>query len=306
MKRMIGCILGCWILFHPNVQAGEIERIQAKGEISVSLNRGTPPFCMEVKGELTGVDVDLARLLANYLGVKTKFVLPDAYEEHIPRLLAGETDIIIAAMTRTPDRGLRVNFTDPYFEVSQAALVRRERISRDAQSYFDLVDIKGIKVGVKQHTTIENFAKELFPSNTIIMYPSHAEAVDGLFKGHVDATVHDSPFVRVWQKTHPELSSKIKSLLSPTTQEQYGFAIRKGDSDFLQWLNLFISQVQTDGTMKLLNHRYLVEMTWIGVPPTKEIAMSKAQLLRNQYLAKKQKMLERQRREAMKTEGAPY
>src|SRR5512143_1103265 len=102
-----------------------MQRILEKGEITVSLNRGSPPFCMEVKGELTGLDVDLARLMADSLGVRLKFIFPDRYEEHIPKLLAGEADIIIAAMTRTPARGLRVNFTEPYFEVSQAALVRR-------------------------------------------------------------------------------------------------------------------------------------------------------------------------------------
>lgn len=304
--RMIGWVLGCWLLVCPGLQAGEIEQIQAKGELVVSLNRGTPPFCMEVKGELTGLDVDLARLLADYLGVKPKFLLPDAYEEHIPRLLAGETDIIIAAMTRTPERGLRVNFTEPYFEVSQAALVRRDRVGRDEQSYFDLVGIKNLKVGVKQHTTIENFARELFPRDAIKPYASHAEAVEGLVRGEVDATVHDSPFVRVWGKEHPKLSSEIKALLAPTTREYYGFAIRKGDSDFLQWLNLFIAQVQTDGTMELLNHRYLVEMPWLGMPTTKEITMSKAQLLRDQFLAKKQEMLERKRQETMKKAGAPY
>jgi polar amino acid transport system substrate-binding protein len=261
----------------PGAQAGEIERIQAKGEIVVSLNRGSPPFCMDIKGELTGLDVDLARLLADYLKVKPRFLFPDDYEEHIPKLLAGEADIIIAAMTRTPERGLRVNFTEPYFEVSQAALVRRDRVGRDDQSYFDLVGIKALKVGVKQHTTIESFARELFPKDAIKPYASHAEAVDGLARGEVDATVHDSPFVRVWEKAHPELSGRIKALSAPTTKEYYGFAIRKGDPDFLPWLNLFIAQTQIDGSMELLKHRYLVEMPWLAMPPTKEVAMSKAQ-----------------------------
>ena len=306
MKKTIGLILGCWLLVSSGVQAGEIERIQAKGEIVVSLNRGTPPFCMEIKGELIGLDVDLARLLADYLGVKPKFIMPETFEEHIPKLLSGETDIIIAAMTRTPERGLRVNFTDSYFEVSQAALVWRNRVGRDDESYFDLVDIKGLKIGVKRHTTIENFAKELFPKDVIVQYNSHAEAVDALVRGEVGATVHDSPFVRVWEKGHPELSNKIKPLLAPTTKEFYGFAIRKGNPDFLQWLNLFIAQTQTDGTMDLLKHRYLQEMPWLGIPLTKEIAMSKAQLLRNKFLAQKQEMLERKRREAMRSAGAPY
>ena len=53
---------------------GEIERIQAKGEITVSLNRGYPPFSMEKDGKIFGLDVDLANLLADYLGVKVRFI----------------------------------------------------------------------------------------------------------------------------------------------------------------------------------------------------------------------------------------
>ena len=104
--------------------AGVIERIQAKGEITVSLNRGYPPFAMEKDGKIFGLDVDLAHLLADYLDVKVKFIRPKTYDRQIPKLLSGESDIIIAAMTRTVKRGLRVSFSDPYFEVSQAALVR--------------------------------------------------------------------------------------------------------------------------------------------------------------------------------------
>lgn len=306
MKRVLVWVLGGWLLMCSGAQAGEIERIQAKGEIVVSLNRGTPPFCMEAKGEITGLDVGLSRLIADALGVKLRFIFPEEYEEHIPKLLAGESDMVIAAMTRTPQRGLRVNFTEPYFEVSQAALVRRDKVGRDDQSYFDLVGIKGLRLGVKRHTTIEEFANELFPKGAIKPYASHAEAVDGLLKGDVDATVHDSPFVLVWERAHPEHSRKIKSLLAPTTKETYGFAIRKGDWDFLQWLNLFIATIQTDGTMELLKHRYLVEMPWLGMRQTKEIAQSKAQLLRNRALAQKQETLERKRQGAMKAAGAPY
>jgi polar amino acid transport system substrate-binding protein len=122
----------------PPSWGGEIERIQAKGEITVSLNRGYPPFAMEKDGKIIGLDVDLAKLLADYLGVKVKFIRPETYDQQIPKLLAGESDIIMAAMTRTVERGLKVNFSAPYFEVSQAALVQRDLIPAQADSYFDI------------------------------------------------------------------------------------------------------------------------------------------------------------------------
>ena len=306
MKRIFLILLAILWPALPHVNAGEIDRIKDKGEIVVSVNKGYPPFCVVGKDEIIGLDVDLAKLIADYLGVKVKFIMPDLYKDQIPKLLAGESDIIIAAMTRTVERGLQVAFTEPYFEVSQAALVERDMVTPAANSYFDLVDVPGIRIGVKANTTIENFARELFPAEAIKTFPDHPEAVEALVKGEVDATVHDSPFVQIWAQTHPDLSGRIKPLLAPVTKEYYGFAIRKGDPDFLNWLNLFITQVKIDGTMDLLEHRYFVEMQWAGVKTTREARITKAQLLRNKFVAKKQAMLEQKRAEEKLRLGDAY
>ena len=301
-KRILTLVVGFLMVFCPSLQAGEIERIKQKGEIIVSLNSGYVPFSIEVKGERTGLEVDLAKLLAQALGVKVKFVIPQLFAEQIPKLLAGESDIIIASMTRTLERGLLVNFTEPYFEVSQAALVRRDLVKQQDESLFDLVGIKGIRIGAREKTTGEKFARELFPPEAIKTYPGHPEALAALLKGEVDATVHDSPLVQSWASSHPEHWVKIKPLLAPVTKEALSFAIRKGDLEFLIWLNLFIWQVQSDGTMDLLKYRYFVEMPWLAQKPDKQTEMTKAQLLRNEYMIKKQEKLEALRREEPKIE----
>ena len=306
MKRALIIFFSILSLVLPDAHAGEIDRIRNKGEIMVSVNKGYPPFCIVGKDGITGLDVELARIIADHLGVKVKFIMPDLYKDQIPNLLAGESDIIIAAMTRTVDRGLQVAFTEPYFEISQAALVERDMVEPLANSYFDLVDIKGIRIGVKANTTIENFARELFPAEAIKTFPDHPEAVEALVKGEVDATVHDSPFVQMWAQTHPDLSKRIKPLLAPVTKEYYGFAIRKGDPDFLNWLNLLITQVKIDGTMDLLEYRYFIEMQWAGVKPTHEMRLTKEQLLRNRFVARKQAMLEQKRSEEKLKSGDAY
>lgn len=308
MKRilLIIVLITCLGLAWAKAGAGEIERIIEKGEIVVSLNNGYPPFSIVENDKIKGLDADLGKLIADYLGVKVRFILPELYKEQIPKLLAGESDIVIAAMTRTVKRGLKVDFSDPYFEVSQAALVDRGMIAQEANSYFDLVDVPGIRIGVKADTTIERFARELFPAEAVRAYPDHPMAVDALLKGQVDATVHDSPFVMVWAGTHPDLARRIKPLLEPVTKESYGFAIRKGDPDFLNWLNLFITQVKSDGTMDLLKHRYFIEMQWAGVKTTREARITKAHLLRNKFVQRKQKMLEQKREEEKIQKGDAY
>jgi polar amino acid transport system substrate-binding protein len=275
---------------------GEIERIQAQGEIRVSLNRGYPPFAMGNDGKLSGLDVDLAILLADYLGVKVKFIQPKTFDLQIPKLLAGESDIIIAAMTRTVERGLKVSFTDPYFEVSQAALVRRDLLPAGADSYFDLPEIEGLRLGVKADTTHEKFARQLFAEQAIKLYPTAAAAAAALVEGDVDAMVADSPFVRVWRSTHFEHYQKIAALLTPVTREGYAFAIRPGDPDFLNWLNLFIDQIKIDGTLNLLIYEYFEQMSWTKQKSTPGDKLNRAQFLKNRFVTRKKSEIERRRR----------
>ncbi len=288
----------CLAVGLPLAAAGEIERIQAKGELVVSLNKGYPPFSMLIDGQPAGLDVDLARLLAEYLGVKARFIRPDSYDQQIPRLLAGESDIIIAAMTRTVARGLKVRFTDPYFEVSQAALVRRKMAPPEANSYFDLLAIGGLRLGVKAGTTHEAFARELFPASALKLYPTAAEAAQAILKGEVDAMVADSPFVRVWERTHPEHYAQVQALLKPVTREYYAFAIRPGDPEFLNWLNLFIDQIKIDGTLDLLTYEFFEAMAWTGKPMKAEKKLTPATFLKNRFIERKKEMIEARRKAA--------
>ena len=158
---------------------------------------------------------------------------------------------------------------------------------------------------------MEQFRREssLPPGAVKSLYKATTEAVDRpCLRGEVDATVHDSPFVRVWRKGPPRaLQARSRPLLAPTTSGVLRLRHSQGGSG----LRAVAQSFHRPGTKptapwSLLKHRYLVEMTWLGIPLTREIAMSKAQLLLNQFLSQKQEMLERKRQEAMKTAGARY
>jgi polar amino acid transport system substrate-binding protein len=254
---------------------------------------------MMIDNQLRGLDVDIATLLAEYMGVKARFIQPNTYDQQIPKLLSMESDIIIAAMTRTVERGLKVSFTDPYFKISQAALVRRDLAPAGADSYFDLLEIKGLKLGVKAGTTHEKFARELFAADAIHLYPTAAAAAEALLKDEVNAMVADSPFVKIWHETHPEHYLKVAALLAPVTREYYAFAVRQGDPVFLNWLNLFIDQIKIDGTLDLLTYEYFDHMTWHKKRRTSK-KMTRAELLKNQFVARRQAMIEKRRQELKK------
>jgi len=296
----------CLFLVLPSLgHAGELERIQKKGIITVSLNRDYPPFSMGSDDAVYGLDVDLANLMAAYLGVKVKFIRPETFDQQIPKLLAGESDIIVAAMTRTMERALQVNFTKPYFEVTQAALVNREKVPAGAEAYFDLLEIDGLRLGVKKGTTHEDLARLLFPAQDIKLYPTAEAAAEAVIRGDVDAMVADSPFVQVWHNTHIEYYTSVKALLKPVTHEFYAFAIRQGDPDFLNWLNQFVDQIKSDGTLELLIHEYFEKMDWIKTKKSPLDWENRAEFIKKSFWADEKAKLG-ERRRAFLGKGANY
>jgi hypothetical protein len=112
--------------------------------------------------------------------------------------------------------------------------------------------------------------------------------------------VADSPFVKVWQDTHPEHYMMIEALLAPVTKEYYSFAVRQGDPVFLTWLNLFIDQIKIDGTLDLLNYEYFEQMSWTDKNKGKKENLTRAEILMNQFVARKKTMIEKRRKELTK------
>ena len=122
--------------------------------------------------------------------------------------------------------------------------------------------------------------------------------MDALLKGDVNAVAADSPFVKVWHETNPDHYLKVAALLAPVTKEYYAFAVRPGDSVFLGWLNLFVDQIKIDGTMDLLNHEYFQEMAWTKQDKESMKKLTPAEMLKNEFIARKKAMIEIRRKES--------
>ena len=292
------------VLKERETRSGQAKKIIEKKVLVVGINEGYAPFAMypDIYGDgksngnatnkdrLVGIDVDIARLIAAELGARVMFVKPVRDDQHISLLRAGVTDMIIATMPRLPSLGLKVNFTDPYFEISQAALIRKDfQGIETASSLYDLFDVPGIRVGVKKNSSGERFAHAVFEGDKIRAFETHSSLTNALLAGEVDAHIHESPFVQIWAKAHPEHAQLVRPLLEPVTREHYAIAIPMGDPDFLSWLNMFIDKLRSDGTMDLLIHRYFVDMDWSGVTGEDKIDTMKADLQRVSAVIKKLK-----------------
>ncbi|WP_416967412.1 transporter substrate-binding domain-containing protein [Streptomyces sp. 4F14] len=227
-------------------------RLAKAGQLTTCTHLPYPPFQSEIDGKVQGFDVSLIDLVAKDLGVK-QTILDTPFENFKTGafLNSGQCDVAAAGMTITAERKKNVDFSDPYFDATQAVLVDR---SSGLTSLAD-VKAKGAKLGAQAQTTGEDYAKK--QGFDPVSFESSDAVLNGLRTGQVKAVIIDYPVVQGWLKTKANADA-FKVVDNLNTGEQYGFTVKKGNTKLLAAIDKALAQARSDGTYKTLYEK------WIG------------------------------------------
>ncbi|MFJ8196265.1 ABC transporter substrate-binding protein [Streptomyces sp. NPDC096152] len=231
--------------------AGGVDVVKA-GQLTTCTHLPYPPFQSEIDGRVQGFDVALVDLVAKDLGVKQQ-ILDTPFENFKTGafLNSGRCDLAAAGMTITPERKKNVDFSDPYFNATQAVLVDR----KSGVTSFAGLKAKGRKLGTQAQTTGEDYAKKR--GFDPISFESSDALLNGLRTGQVQGVVIDYPVVQGWLKDKANAGA-FKVVDNLETGEQYGFTVKKGNTKLRAAINKAIADAKADGTYKKLYER------WIG------------------------------------------
>ncbi|WP_020649729.1 transporter substrate-binding domain-containing protein [Solimonas variicoloris] len=235
-----------------------LNQILKRGELRVGLEAGYVPFEMrDRKGNIIGFDVDLARLMARYMGVKLTLVNTQ-WDGIIPALLTDKFDLLMSGMTVTPERNLQVNFADPYVVIGQTVIIRKGLIGKITK--YDQLDDAQYTIATKLGTTGDIAGRKYFTKAKIKAFETEAEATLEVRNGRADAFVYDLPYNAVFYARYP---NDVGILRETFTQEPIGWAVRKGDPDFLNWLNNFLRVIKADGSYDALYQKWFEGTAWL-------------------------------------------
>ena len=264
MKKILVAILAFLSI---NVMASDLNlwkkstlnQILQRGELRVGMEPGYMPFEMkDKKGKIIGFDVDVVRKMAKDMGVKLKIV-PTAWDGIIAGLLAGKYDIIVSGMTITQKRNLKINFANPYISIGQTMLVRA-KAAKGKKSWKDL-DKPQYTIVTKLGVTGEIATRRMFKHAKIRTFDTEADAVQELLNGKADAFVYDKPYNAMFMAKRG--GKGIVFWDKDLTFEPLGWAVRKGDPDFLNWLDNFLNQIKHDGTYDKIYNKWFKDISWL-------------------------------------------
>jgi polar amino acid transport system substrate-binding protein len=235
-----------------------LEEIKKRGVIKVGMDIFQPWAMKNKNGELIGFEIDVAKRLAEDMGVKVEFV-PTAWSGIIPAIITGKFDVIIGGMGITPQRALQVNFTQPY-EFSGMSIVAHKELAAGFNS-LEAFNNSEVEIAVKLGTTAAEAAKKFFPQAKLRMFDTEPAPYQELRNGKVHAVVGSAP------RPAFEAVDYSDTLFLPVegtfTKEPIGFALRKGDPDTLAYFNSWITIVSLEGWLEERHNYWFGTKDWI-------------------------------------------
>ena len=181
--------------------AGTLDDIIKRGELRVAVQTQGPPFSMvDAAGKRTGSSVELAELMAKEMGVKITFLDFD-WDGLIPALLSGKADLLVADMTPTLPRAMKVAFTKPFMYTGSAVFAKA---GSKFGSTMNACKATGTKIAVLLGATGEKVAKKAFPDAEIKSYKGGGPLLlDAVNNGQADCGVNDVSAVKGQQAAYP-------------------------------------------------------------------------------------------------------
>ncbi|MDY6796850.1 MAG: basic amino acid ABC transporter substrate-binding protein [Actinomycetota bacterium] len=223
-----------------------------EGKLLVGSDTTYPPFESIDAGEAVGFDIDIAAEIADRLGLELQ-VETVAWEGIISGLKTGKYDILMSAMTITPEREDEIDFCDPYIDSNQSICVAMD--NEDITGPEDLVDKI---VGVQVETTGQYTAEEIEGIAEIRKYETILLAFEDLELGRIDAIMNDFP-VNAWLSGE---RGKTKVVDTIQTDESYGIGVKKGNDALKDAINEALEDMKADGTYDEIYEK------WFGTEET--------------------------------------
>lgn len=259
MKRMIAVVLAVFMLASVLTMAVSakgsddlLKTIQERGTIIVGLEGDWAPWSyVDESDELTGYDVEVAKAIADKLGVEIQIV-PGEWDGLFAGMDAGRYDMVVNGVEVTEERADKYDFSTPYAYIRTALIVKGDN---DSIKTFE--DLKGKKTANSIASTYMNLAESY--GATCYGVSTLDETLTMVLQGRVDATLNAIVSFTDYMAQHPDSNLKVVA----TTEDASNVAIpmRKGDetASLREAVNKAIDELREDGTLSELSTRFFGE-----------------------------------------------
>ena len=247
--RFLAAATAAVLLLAGAAAKAELSDVLSSGSIKIAIPENFPPFgSLGATGEYEGYDVDVAKLIAKDLGVELELV-PVTSKQRIPFLETKKVDLVISSMGANPGRAKSIWFSNAYAPFFSGAFASKE------MAIDSVDDLAGKKVGLTGGTLEDLEITDSAPDGTeIIRFGDNAATIAAYVSKQVDVLVTGNTVAAKVSADNPDLGMETKFII----KESPAFiGVRKGESDMLQWVNVFILHKILGGDLDAMSRKWL-------------------------------------------------
>jgi cyclohexadienyl dehydratase len=231
-----------------------LEKILRDGVLRVGTTMDTPVFSMRdpATGKLQGFDMDALEALGSALGVKIEY-MKMTFGSVLADLAADKFDIAMSGIGRTSERARSATFSKPYMRYGRLMMIR----SADKGRFKSLAELDkpGIKIAYNKGGVNDRFANTMFKRATPTGFDSNEFATADLLAGKVDAQVSNSAAAIYTARHDPRLAAMSpENIFNPI---YVAILLRRDDQTLLNFINIWIDQIDMDGTLGKIRTKWL-------------------------------------------------
>ena len=263
LKGLLPLIASGFLILVPELSSADdspiLARIAKTGELRVGMSGAQPPLNMKSKaGDMIGLEVELAQLLAEAMGVRLQIV-ETPFSQLLGALRRKEVDMVISGMTMTVQRNTIAAFAGPYL-VSGKSLLTKSTVLANADLPEEL-NSAGLKLAALKNSTSQLFVEALAPKAELVTLENYDEGIRMVIGDEVDALVADEPICMLSVLRNPDKG--LATLGTPFSIEPIGIGLPTGDPLLVNLIENYLEVMETSGILEQLRARWLTETSWL-------------------------------------------
>jgi glutamate transport system substrate-binding protein len=218
-------------------------RLKEAGKVRVGTKFDQPLFGLKnLEGKPEGFDVEIAKLIAGEMGISPENIewIETVSANREPFIQQDKVDFVVATYTINDERKQVVDFAGPYYEAGQDIMVAKG----NPEGIAGPDDLAGKKVcSVTGSTPAENI-RENYPEADLTEFDVYSKCAEALKNGQVQAVTTDNVILLGLISQDPEAFELVDK---PFTKEPYGIGVKKGDTEFRNFINDTLAKIEQDG-----------------------------------------------------------
>ena len=252
---LIGSASGLALAHKRRAAKSIINKIERRGTLVVAAGIFEPWVTCSTQGTLIGYEIDLAKKIAEDMGVEVEFV-PVQWRYIQWGLLADQFDIIVSYGVNA-ERALRVNYSSPHQEFGISIVVNTKlTVTKLAE-----LNRSSVTIAARKGATSQTFVENMFPQTTVLTFETAPEIQNAVVAGTAHAAAVYEPNQVEWLEDYPD------TLYSPFEQTfdkiAGAIALRKGDADAVNFFNSWVATNKSNGWLQERHQYWFNTREWV-------------------------------------------